>query len=101
MIVDVQKLSVSILMVGTFTGFAIGLQAVLHVIQKKSYCIGRNIDFFVFQFVCELSNALAGPTEWRFRITTHQRINQGIKLFINVGINRFGIFSSSSLETGA
>ncbi len=74
--VDVLKLGVAVGMRTAFPGLAVGLQAVIHVMQQSSHCHMANSVSHPVQFIRQVAGTLAGPEQGRLWVTSSRRFQQ-------------------------
>ena len=59
-----------------FPGLAVGLQAVIHVMQQSSHCHMANSVSHPVQFIRQVAGTLAGPEQGRLWVTSSRRFQQ-------------------------
>src|SRR5260370_186948 len=96
--IDRLELGITVRVVSSLVGLAIGLQTVPQVVQHLTDQLMGHLMALVRQFLGQLAQALARPTQRRLRVSPRQRFHQPFQILDQTGIlaHRFLASASSS-----
>ena len=77
--IDVLELSVAVRVRSAFLRLAVALQAVTFGPEQRAYRPRSNGVRLLGQFLSQPGRALAGPAQWRHRVTATRRLHQEFK----------------------
>ena len=99
--VDVLELGVAIRMRRPFAGLAVGLQAVIQVVEQGGHCPVADAVALAFQFLGQVAGTLARPAERGLRIAAGGRLDEGFEVLDQGGVRLFQEGTASSGMTAA
>ena len=77
---NIKKLRIPIRMFSAFARFSVRLHAIAELIQERPNSTLADLVALISQFLGQSCRTLAGPSKWRFRVATSDRINQLVKV---------------------
>jgi hypothetical protein len=95
---DMLKLRIPIRVRRSFQGLAIGLQAVVHRMQKFCHHAMAGVVPRALEFGGQLPHALASPPQRRLRVTASHRFHQRLQIALEGGVLVNGSLSPGSLS---
>ena len=94
--INMLKLRIAVRMARSFKGLFVALEAIANIYEKfANMCMADFMSHFT-QFNCKGPQALAGPTQRRFGVSTSYRFNQALKVSCQSGIDFNDTFSTGA-----
>src|SRR5512135_2174117 len=87
--VDVLELGVAIRMRRPFPGLAVGLEAVIQIVEQGGYRPVADAMASAVEFLCQVTGALARPAERGLRVAARSRFDEGFQVLDQGGVRRF------------
>ena len=78
--VDVAELRIAVRVAVALRGFAVGLQTVTRLTEQVGDQGAADRVTLRLQRLRQVAHALAGPPQWRLRITARRRLDQGLEI---------------------
>ena len=93
---DVSKLGIPIRMLLAFNRFTVCLQAITTFIKKPAHRVRAHREAMTRQLLRQRACALAGPAQWRHRITTRTRVDESLQRFNELRLLEFAALTTTT-----